>query len=199
MPRSRTGAGKSGIRAGLSPAAVVDAALATVDEQGPAALTLAAVAARTGVAVPSLYKHVKGLPELRLMLVKRVFGELAERLRDAALGRSGDDAVAAVLHAYRDYARAHPGRYALLPQGAGPQASELGAEVVKVIFAALRGYGLADADLVHATRCLRAAAHGFAALETAGAFGLPDSVDASHDHLVTTFTSGLATAFRIGG
>lgn len=37
-------------RAGLSPEAVVDAAVAVVDAGGPGALTLAAVAGRAGVA-----------------------------------------------------------------------------------------------------------------------------------------------------
>ncbi|WP_228718230.1 TetR family transcriptional regulator [Kitasatospora acidiphila] len=39
-------------RAGLNPDAVVDHALALIDEDGPDALTLAAVAARAGVAAP---------------------------------------------------------------------------------------------------------------------------------------------------
>ena len=52
-------------RAGLSPRVVVDLALEVVDDGGPsgwADLGLSAVAHRAGVAVPSLYKHVDGLP-----------------------------------------------------------------------------------------------------------------------------------------
>jgi len=52
-------------RAGLSTDGVVDVALAIVDEQGPEALSLSVVAARAGVAAPSLYKHVASLAELR--------------------------------------------------------------------------------------------------------------------------------------
>ena len=52
-------------RAGLSTDGVVDVALAIVDEQGPEALSLSVVAARAGVAAPSLYKHVASVAELR--------------------------------------------------------------------------------------------------------------------------------------
>jgi len=51
-------------RAGLSSDAVVAIPLDVVDGEGPAALTLAAVAVRAGVATPSLYKHVASLAGL---------------------------------------------------------------------------------------------------------------------------------------
>lgn len=98
-------------RAGL-PAAVVEAALAVVDAQGDGALTLAAVAQRTGVATPSLYKHVAGLGELRTLLGVRVLEDMAERFTHAVLGCSGDDAVTTLMHAYRAYVKEHPARYA---------------------------------------------------------------------------------------
>ncbi|KGM16595.1 hypothetical protein N867_18195, partial [Actinotalea fermentans ATCC 43279 = JCM 9966 = DSM 3133] len=70
-------------RAGLNRAAVVDLAQAVADEAGPGGfdgLTLAAVAARAGVAVPSLYKHVDGLVDLRRELAWRAATEFAEAL-----------------------------------------------------------------------------------------------------------------------
>ena len=64
--------------------------------------------------------------------------------------------------------------------------------VVEIVFAVLRGYGLAGEDLVHATRILRSTLHGFVALEAAGGFGLPDSVDETFTLLV----DGLDAALR---
>src|SRR5690349_9783745 len=124
-------------RAGLSPAAVVEAATALVDEHGPAALTLAAVAGRTGVATPSLYKHVPSLAELRRLLALRVLAELTDRLRTAVLGRSREDALTALLEEFRGYARQHPGRYALLPQTPqeDPELAEAAARLVDVFLA----------------------------------------------------------------
>lgn len=179
-------------RAGLTPDAVVDAAIAVVDAGGPGALTLAAVAGRAGVATPSLYKHVRNLAELRQLVTARILEELADRLGTAAMGRSRDDAVAAIMRAYRGYVVEHPSRYASLEQSAehGRFADAASERVLGVLYAVLRGYGLDGPELVHATRCLRSAVHGFAVLEAAGGFGLPEDLEASYERLITLFTSG---------
>lgn len=180
-------------RAGLSTAAVVDAALAVVDADGLDGLTLAAVANRTGVATPSLYKHVAGLAALRVLVGIRVLEDMTERFTAAVLGRSGDDAVAALLHAYRDYVRAHPARYTAMPLDPlhDPALAAAGGKQLEVVLATLRGYGLTDSAAIHATRCLRAAAHGFASLEAGGGFGLPEDLDETYDQLVRAIIAGL--------
>ena len=76
-------------RAGLSTESVVDAAVELVDEQGWPALTLAAVAIRTGVAAPSLYKHVRSLEALQQKVSARATAELAQTLSTSVAGRSG--------------------------------------------------------------------------------------------------------------
>jgi len=186
-------------RAGLSPRAVVDAAVAIVDAEGPGALTLAAVAGRAGVATPSLYKHVRNLAELRQLVTVRVMEELTERLGDAALGRSGDDAVRALMRAYRAYVVEHPGRYAAMEQAADalPENDAAAERLLAIILAALRGYALDGPELVHAARCLRSAAHGFAVLEAAGGFGLPADLEASYELLITMVVGGLPGARRV--
>jgi AcrR family transcriptional regulator len=180
-------------RAGLSTAAVVDAALAVVDEQGVDALTLAAVAQHTGVAAPSLYKHVAGLGELRMLLAARALDDMADHFTNAVLGRSGDDAVIALMHAYRDYVRRHPARYAAMPLDPlhDPALAESGGRLLDVVLAAVRGYGLTGSDAIHAIRCLRAVAHGFSSLEAGGGFGLPEDLDQTYDHLVAAVLPAL--------
>src|SRR4051812_23456632 len=98
-------------RAGLTAERVVAEAAEVADEVGYDRLTLAAVAQRFGVALPSLYKHVDGLPALHRSLATLATGELGEVMARAAVGRSGADALRAAAGAYRDWARAHPGRY----------------------------------------------------------------------------------------
>ncbi|TDV55206.1 TetR-like C-terminal domain-containing protein [Actinophytocola oryzae] len=180
-------------RAGLSTAAVVDAALAVVDEHGEGALTLAAVAQRTGVATPSLYKHVAGLGELRTLLGARVIEDMAERFTDAVLGRGGDDAVTALMHAYRAYVREHPARYAAMPLDPlhDPALAPAGTKLLEVVLGALRAYDLDPSAAVHATRCLRAVAHGFASLEAGGGFGLPEDLDHTYDQLIAAVIDGV--------
>jgi AcrR family transcriptional regulator len=182
-------------RAGLTPQRVVEEAGAVADATGLDRLTLAAVADRFGVAVPSLYKHVSGLDGLRRDLAVQAVRELTAALSRAAVGRAGRDALHVMADAYRAYATAHPGRYAASVRAPAPDDTEhLAAadDALGVFFSVLAGYGIRGGDAIDAIRGLRAAMHGFVALETGGGFGLPHSVDASYHRLV----DALDTAFR---
>jgi hypothetical protein len=93
--------------------------------------------------------------------------------------------------AYRGYVLAHPHRYAAMIQSPEPELAESGSRLFDIVMSTLRGYELDPADTIHAARCLRAAAHGFAVLETAGGFGLPEAVEESYDLLTTMVITGL--------
>ena len=180
-------------RAGLSPAAVTDVALAIVDEQGIEALTLAAVAVRAGVAAPSLYKHVGSLAHLRALIGVRVLEELTGVLTSAALGRGDDDAVAAVMRAFRAYVTSYPARYAALnPDPLHDPALRVAAQRMLDVFAAvLRGYGLTASDAIHAMRRGRVIVHGFATIEAAGGFGLAEDADETYEQLIAMYLHSL--------
>jgi AcrR family transcriptional regulator len=179
-------------RVGLTTDAVVDAALAILDETG-AEPTLAAVAGRTGVATPSLYKHVRSLAELHRLVSLRVTEEFAGVLGDAVMGRSADDAVAALMRGWRRYVVERPHRYAIMPVDPlhDPELAVPGERIMFAVLAVLRSYGLDGDEAVHATRRMRAAAHGFASLESAGGFGLPEDVDRSYDQLIAMVIGSL--------
>ncbi|MBY8872978.1 WHG domain-containing protein [Micromonospora sp. PLK6-60] len=182
-------------RAGLTPATVVRAAAVLADEVGYHRLTLAALAGRLGVALPSLYKHVRGADALDQQLAALAVGELAEAMTAAAAGRSGADALRAVAGAWRDYAHRHPGRYPAaqrVPAADDPEHVAAGERALGAVYAILRGYGLTGDDAVDAARIFRSAVHGFVTLEAAGGFGLPRGIDRSFDQLVAT----LDTAYR---
>ncbi len=182
-------------RARLSTALVVDAAIELVDQQGQTALTLAAVASRTGVATPSLYKHVRNLAALRQKVSARVTAELAHTLSTAIAGRSGQAALQAIAHAYRDYATAHPGRYPMtqrVPDAEDPEHLAAGDQAVQAVLAALRGYGLQGDEAIDATRVTRSALHGFVSLEVDGGFGLPQDVGRSFERLVSALHVSLS-------
>jgi len=181
-------------RAGLDTERVVDAAAAIADADGLDAVTLARVAGALGVRAPSLYNHVDGRAGLLRALALRGVRELAAALRDAAVGRSGADALAATARAYRAYAGAHPGLYAAsvaAPDDAEHQAAA--AQTVEVVYAVLRGWQLAGDGAVHAARAFRSAIHGFVLLEASGGFAIPVDVDTSFERLVATLAGGLAT------
>lgn len=175
-------------RMGLDAASVVQAASELADSEGLGAVTLARLAQELGVRPPSLYAHVSGLEDLRGRLGALAARELAAVLGAAAAGRAGRDALEAIAHAYRGYAREHPGCYAALqPARQGPEAEA----VVDVVAAVLRGYRLEGEPAIHAVRAIRAALHGFASLEAEGGFGMPLSVDESFDKLITVLHRGL--------
>ncbi|WP_043620779.1 TetR/AcrR family transcriptional regulator [Nonomuraea candida] len=180
-------------RAALSRDAVVEIALGLVDDEGERGLTLSAVAGRAGVATPSLYKHVRNLAELRELVSIRIMNELADEAGAAVLGRSGDEAVRALMRSWRTYVVRHPRRYSAMLQVPHPGLAEAGSRLLGIVLAALRAYGLGDSGAIHAARCLRAAMHGFSVLEAEGAFGLPEKLDESYDLLIDMLTSGLGT------
>ena len=193
-PRDRA-RGLSVPRRGLDRAQVIAAAVATADEDGLEAVTLARVAAALGVRSPSLYNHVDGRDALIRGVAAQATRELATALRRAATGRSGADAIGAVAAAQRDYARAHPGRYAATVAAPAPGDAEheaAAAEAVDVLTAVLGGAGLTGDDLIHGVRALRSAVHGFAAIEAAGGFALAVDRDASFARLSARSRTGSA-------
>ena len=184
-------------RAGLSTAAVVAAAAEIADAEGLDRLTLARVAATAGVRTPSLYNHVESLDDVRRRVALLALRDLADALRDAAVGRAGDDALVAMADAYRAYARRHPGRYAATQRAPAEGDEEMrtaAAGAVDVVLAILRGYGLEGDDAIHAARAVRSALHGFVALETGGGFGIPVDLDESYARMVRALARGLRDA-----
>ena len=182
-------------RAGLTPERIISAAAIVADEVGLDRLTLATVARRCGVSLPGLYKHVSGLEEVRRGISILAVAELTGIAARAAAGVTGLESLHAVSAAYRGYALAYPGRYAasvLAPAPGDAEHIEVATQAFAVISAALKGYELDGTDLIHAVRMWRAACHGIATLQSAGGFGLPESVDVSFAHLI----DALDTEFR---
>jgi AcrR family transcriptional regulator len=187
-------------RAGLTPDLIVAEAARLADEVGFEGVTLAVLAARFGVAVPSLYKHIAGIDDVRRRLAIRSVREFGRALeeaiaaapaaksRDRAAGQADRLTVLlAMADGYRGYARAHPGRYASsvrAPEPGDAEHRDANAAVLATAFAVLDRYGLAGDDAIDAARALRAALHGFIALEAAGGFGLPRDVERSYHRLV---------------
>jgi TetR/AcrR family transcriptional regulator, tetracycline repressor protein len=102
---------------GLSRAAIVEAALAVLDDGGIDAVTVRAVAARLGVRAPSLYHHVASkqelLDEMGTEVQRQVIAELRRR-GDAGGSWTDDlaayaDALRAAYRAHRDGARTFSG------------------------------------------------------------------------------------------
>jgi AcrR family transcriptional regulator len=155
-------------RAGLTPQAVVELALAVVDDGGPsgwADLGLSAVAHRAGVAVPSLYKHVDGLPALRSAVAARCAEELTAAMGAALVGRPATPPrTTSGAGTTKGGGRSTPG-----PRGPGlapvsaddePDSSLTGPEAVRALADAVRAYALAHPGRYRAVQGAEATALG---------------------------------------
>jgi AcrR family transcriptional regulator len=159
-------------RAGLTTELVVRAGAELADEIGFDQVTPSALARRCGVKVASLYSHVAGGPDLRVRIALLALDELADRAADALAGRSGRDALIAFGDVYRDYALAHPGRWAAAQTRLDPEAAagSGGARLSRMTRALLRGYHLPEAEQPHAVRLLGSVFNGWVSLEAGGGF-----------------------------
>lgn len=165
---------------------VVAAAVELVNEGGLDALTLAALAKRLGVKPPSLYKHVPALIDLRRQVATSATQALLAHLQAAVVGKSGREALEAVLVAFRSFARTRPGLYqATVETPVGTELEHVAARdaMIELIGVILRSCGGRRKDTLHVVRVLRAAVHGFVSLELSGGFGRPLDVDESFARL----------------
>ncbi len=173
---------------------VVATAGSIADAEGLDAVTLTRVARELGISQPALYRHVDGYDDLlrRLSLEGRQL--LVERLREAAVGVSSDDAVRAMGGAWRQAVRDRPGlieatdRY---PCAGDAELEEAVEAIVETLGLALIGYDLSPIDQVHAARALRSAFHGFAHLEAGDGHPSPHDLDDTFEHIVDIVCRGI--------
>ena len=187
------------MRQNLDRERVIATAAAIADADGLDRLTLTAVAGALNVRQPALYRHIGGYDDLLRSLSLRGREILAQRLADAAVGFSGDDAVAALGHAWREMVRRHPGIYAATDRYPCAGDAELEAAVERVLAVlgqALRSFDLSDEDRVHATRTLRSAFHGFSHLESGDGHPLPHDPEDTFNHLVELLCAGVKRLAR---
>jgi AcrR family transcriptional regulator len=139
---------------------ILEVAAAVLEEEGPAALTMRALAARMGIRAPSLYKHVRGKDDILVGLQERALIDLAQHLATAAPG------LGALANAYRSWAKAHPKLYEVATRR--PLAHERLTPGVESA-AAAPIVDAAGGD-EHLARALWALAHGLVDLELSDRF-----------------------------
>jgi AcrR family transcriptional regulator len=189
-------------RAGVTPAAIVAAGAEIADEVGYGNLTLALIAERLGVRVPSLYKHVDGLPDVQHRIATLATTELGDAIREAILGRSGHDALSGLAMAALAYITAHPGRY-MATVGAELKGTEdpllvASTRVIDAIAAVLRAYGIPEEKVVHAVRAIRSMLHGFGTLQATNGFQWTGDVDETFAWMIDFADAGLRHARNTG-
>lgn len=181
-------------RVGLNLEQIVQTAADIADNQGTEAVTLAGIARELSVRPPSLFNHVKGLPqikrELSLLGVKKLF----QRMNDASKEKSGDEAIFAIANAYLQFTREHPGLYEYtiaLPQPKDEEIERESNKIITLILTLFHSYPLSEENAIHAVRGLRSILHGFSSLEQKGGFGMPIERNDSLHYMLRVFLVGL--------
>jgi AcrR family transcriptional regulator len=184
-------------RPGLDRNKVVEAAAELVNEKGIHELTISSLAAKLKIQPPSLYNHISGMQDLldELALVNSKL--LAQRLGEAALGKSGEELFISAAQAFRDHVKSNPGLYMATLRSSALEAElhpALKAEddrIVQIGVTIMQSIGLHGQDAIHGLRGFRSMVHGFASLEISGGFGLPEDCDESFRRLVSGLLKGL--------
>ena len=187
-------------RTSLDKAAVLQAAVDILNTGGVQALTLSHLAEKLGIRTPSLYNHVDGLTGLQQELAVMNARLLADRLNEAAIGRSGSELFREVAQAFRGYVKEYPALYMSTLRSSGTQLvqnSNLQHEeerVMKIGMVIMASLGVQGEAAIHGLRAFRSVVHGFATLEVAGGFGLPQDCDESFRRLVAALMAGLQSS-----
>ena len=174
---------------------IVDTALSLIKGEGLDAVSLSRVAEELGVTQPALYHHLDGVVDLWRLIGLRSRAMLAERLRHACMGRSGYAALEAVSHAWLDFATDQPGLYHAddrYPCAGDPEVEAAVAEVVGILEAALRSFGLGEDDQRSAALTLRNALHGHCTFQLRDGHPLPFAATAAAEQMIVFLGAGFA-------
>lgn len=152
---------------------IVAAALELLEQDGPEAVSMRAIADRIGIKAPSLYKHFRDKDALEMAMIAAGFRTSAEVFTIAV--EDPDDPLAALAAAYRSWAMAHRHLYRLMThKPLDREALPAGVEEA----AALPVVRVAGGDRARA-RALWAFAHGMTSLELAERFPPDADLDAA--------------------
>lgn len=156
---------------GLSRTRIVDTALAIIDEQGMAAVTMRGLAARLGVEAMSLYNHVQNRDKLFDAVVDRIVNELSA---DEQVPRRPDHGwiayLTSIARGVRRYALGHPHAFPLVatrPTEApwiNPPLRSV--EWIEAFLTGLHDEGFTDDQMLFAYRTFNSFLLGYLLLET---------------------------------
>ncbi|MEV8376647.1 TetR/AcrR family transcriptional regulator [Kribbella sp. NPDC056861] len=158
------GRGRPGPRRALTEDEILDAALALLDEAGPAGASIRGIAAKVGVAPNAVYTYFPDKAAVVRALVEKLLGD-ADHGVFADRDRPWRERIEALAIDLRERLVAHPGAAALLMSGPmdGPRATAIGEQLQELLI----GAGLAPTAAARSTYLLIVYVLGSIALEVA--------------------------------
>ncbi len=182
--------------------AIVVAARRILERDGLPAVTMRTVGEAVGVKGPSLYKRVPDRAALLQAVAESVVADLSRALTRADETDDPRADLRGAAMAYRAFVLRNPNGYRLvfadLPPGTNADPANLAALGEPIINAMRRLSG--DTDSLKAARTLVAWAHGFLAMELAGAFRLGGDLESAYAFGIESILVGVsAPATRSSG
>lgn len=167
-----------------------------VDQHGVDAVTMTLLAHSLGTKVSSLYNHVDNLEDLRSELQLRALGQLARRVRSAAMGHTGTEGLQSLADAFLAFAREHPHRYDAMTRTPVDRERYFAAaaEAIEAVAVMVGTTAVPEEQSLVAQMALFAALHGFASLEATGFFAPLEGLNISHDAVYAQVSSGAIAA-----
>ncbi len=181
---------------GLNTDCIVEAAAELIAEKGFDQFSLRELAGRLGVKTASLYNHISSLSELTSYIGQLAFERMAGQLYSGTEEASPFDALYHIAIGYRKFAKENPELYKTIvkiPSTGEPDLIEKGQSLVHNLYPMLEACGLAEKDIIHFSRAIRSAMHGFVTLEEAGFFGDMADADESYSYMVRALLQSLKT------
>lgn len=177
MTRSASEPPEAVVRGGLTRARILDEAVAFIDEQSVAALSMRKLGHRLGVEAMSLYRYVEGREDLLDGIVQQITRRLEEdpELR-LAEGDGWQHYLQRLAHAVREVALAHPKAFPLVatrhPAAPWLRPPLRSLAVVEAFLDALKSRGFSDEAAVQAYRAFSSFLLGHLLLEASSRGGV---------------------------
>lgn len=178
----------------ITKSAVIQTASEIADERGLNNVSLKTVAERLNIRTPSLYNHIESLEDLLRNVAHTNMKIMNERMMQAAIGVSGDDAVKAVGITYLDFMIEHPGIYETI-QWATWNGTEETAEIFtqykSLLTTLIRSCNIRKKNAEEALNILTGILHGYTTLRLKEAISDPEKIRKSLSEALDVILLGL--------
>ena len=183
-------------RKGLNTDRIVEVAAELIAERGFDQFSLRELADRLGVKTASLYNHISSLSELTSNIGQLAFERMAGQLYSGTEDALPFDTLYHIAIGYRKFAKQNPELYKTIvkiPSTGSSDLIEKGQSLVHSLYPVLEACGLSEDDIIHFSRTIRSAMHGFVTLEEAGFFGPAVDADESYSYMIKALIEPLKT------
>lgn len=158
---------------GFNRTIILKEAKGLIEEKGLAQFSMRALANRLGMRPASLYNHIEGIEDVYTQLGKYIIQMLIDLQEEASRDKNADDAIRAIAHVYRNFAKEHPELYKIflgLPMQKHLIPQNKAIKFFKPIVDVLERYPLDTIDIQHFQRIFRSIVNGFIVQEDYGFF-----------------------------